>query len=312
MKTYLVTGGAGFIGSHIATHLIQQGHQVVILDNLSTGREENIPEGAQFIKMDLADLKQYRLLKDISAEAVFHLAGQSSGEISFADPWYDFQSHVVSTFHLLTYCREKNIKRFLYASSMSVYGDPETLPVKEEDPLQPKSFYGTGKSSAENYIRFFQGLGVETTILRFFNVYGPGQNLDNMRQGMASIYLAFMLKGQPIQVKGSKDRFRDFLYIDDLVSGWMKAYQAEAAFGKTYNLCSGVKTTVEDLIELLKTAYGDPDYPTEYLKGTPGDQFGLYGDNSVIINELGWSPQTSLERGLSAMVEHAKKGVSVG
>lgn len=312
MKTYIVTGGAGFIGSHIARYLVDQGHQVTVVDNLSTGRTANIPAGAEFIEMDLADKSAYGQLEKIPAEAVFHLAAQSSGEASFADPEYDFQSHVVSTFHLLNLCRAKGIKRFLYASSMSVYGDPEELPAREDDTVQPKSFYGAGKAAAENYVRLFERLGLETTIFRFFNVYGPGQNLDNMRQGMASIYLAFMLRGEPVYVKGAKERFRDFLYIDDLVAAWMQACDSEVAYGKTYNLCSGAKTTVEELIKELCDAYGQPDYPVEYAAGTPGDQFGLYGDNARIRDELGWTPKTLLKDGLSRMVAHAKKEVSVG
>ncbi len=310
-KTYLVTGGAGFIGSHIAAYLIKEGRRVIVLDNLSTGKVGNVPKGAEFIAMDLADKKQYERLRNIKADAVFHLAGQSSGEASFADPWYDFQSHVVSTFLLLDHCKKHAIGRFIYASSMSVYGDPESLPVCETAPVQPKSFYGAGKASAENYIRLYQSLGLRTTILRFFNVYGPGQNLDNMRQGMASIYLAFMLKGVPVTVKGSKERFRDFLYIDDLVSGWMQAYENTDAVGKTYNLCNGCKTTVAELIDDLRVVLGDADYPVEYVEGTQGDQFGLYGDNTLIRKDLGWMPRISLQEGQECMVRHAKKGVSV-
>src|SRR3989338_7901663 len=149
----IVTGGAGFIGSHIVLRLITEGYRVTVLDNLSTGKEKNIPAKADFIKIDLGQESSYVSLKNIACSAVFHLAGQSSGEASFKDPFYDFHSHVVSTFCLLEWCKRKGIPRFLYASSMGVYGEPNYLPVDENHPLQPKSFYAAAKISAEAYVR---------------------------------------------------------------------------------------------------------------------------------------------------------------
>ena len=144
----IVTGGAGFIGSHLAARLLAAGHQVTILDDLSTGRLENIPPAADFIEMDLGREEEYGLLDNLEAAAVFHLAGQSSGEASFYDPLGDLRSHVLSTFWLLEWCQKKQIKRFLYASSMSIYGYPQYLPVDEAHPLAPKTFYAAGKIAA--------------------------------------------------------------------------------------------------------------------------------------------------------------------
>jgi len=310
MKTYLVTGGAGFIGSAIADRLKAEGHNVYIIDDLSTGKLNNVPQGCEFIQMELGK-DNISKIKSVDCDAVFHLAGQSSGEASFLDPDKDFRSHVTSTFQLLQWCRDKGVRRFMYASSMSVYGDPVELPVKETARVNPKSFYGAGKASAENYIRLFDKLGVDSTIMRFFNIYGPGQNLENMRQGMASIYLAYMIKGAPVQVKGSKDRFRDFLYIDDLVDAWMAAYENPKTIGKTYNLCSGKKTTVESLLAGLMQAFAKPGYPVEYLDGTPGDQFGIYGDNALIQHDLKWQPRVSLKEGLTQMVEQVRNAANV-
>ncbi len=311
MKHFLVTGAAGFIGSVLSARLVRDGHQVTIIDDLSTGKTGNIPDRCEFIQMELGadDLK---VLHGRTFDAVFHLAGQSSGEASFLDPEKDFRSHVTSTFDLLKWCKENSVDRFIYASSMSVYGDPVTLPVSEKADIQPKTYYAAGKAAAENYIRLFQTLGLNTTILRFFNVYGPGQNLDNMRQGMASIYLAYMLKGDTVQIKGSKDRFRDFLYIDDLVDAWLKVYENPVTWGQTYNLCAGEKTTVETLINQLRDAFGEAAYPIEYLEGTPGDQFGLYGDNAKICKDIGWTPQVNLQQGLRKMVERTRQGANIG
>ncbi|MBL7129806.1 MAG: NAD-dependent epimerase/dehydratase family protein [Candidatus Omnitrophica bacterium] len=299
----VVTGGAGFIGSHITSRLISEGYRVTILDNLSSGKEENIPRGADFIKIDLGEETAYTGLKNLSFDAIFHLAGQSSGEASFIDPHYDFRSHVISTFLLLDCCRKKMVSRFIYASSMSVYGDPDYLPVNEKHPLQPKTFYGAAKISAEAYVKLYQTLGINTTILRLFSVYGPGQNLENRMQGMASIYLSYMLEQVPVIVKGSRKRCRDFVYIDDVVDAWFASFDNSVTYGKVYNVGSGEKTRVADLLETLKISLGYKDYPIEYKEGTPGDQFGVVADITRIRQELKWNSKVNLQAGLNKMVE---------
>lgn len=308
----IVTGGAGFIGSHLAARLLQEGHEVTILDDLSTGRLENIPPRAHFIKMDLGQQAEYDRLDHLGVAAVFHLAGQSSGEASFYDPLGDLRSHVLSTFWLLEWCKKKRVKRFAYASSMSVYGDPKYLPVDEVHPQTPKTFYAAGKIAAEAYISLYQTLGLNTTIFRLFSVYGPGQNLMNRMQGMVSIFLSFMLEGQPIVVKGSKERFRDFIYIDDVVEAWLAAWDNPQSYGKIYNVASGKKNRVAALIEALKQSMGCPDYPVEYQDGTPGDQFGMVGENARIAQDLDWVPKIDLSEGLKHMIAFEKRRQNVG
>lgn len=308
----IVTGGAGFIGSQMARRLLSDNYKVTILDDLSTGKSSNIPQKADFINIDLGIDFQYSKLKKLSCDAVFHLAGQSSGETSFLDPARDCRSHVLSTVNLLEWAKKaKGLKHFLYASSMAIYGDPLKLPVSEDCPLNPKTFYAAAKLSAENYLRIYQSMGIPTTIFRLFSVYGPGQNLDNRMQGMISIYLSYILDGMPIQVKGAKERFRDFVYMDDVVDAWMLAYQSPKAYGKTYNLCGGVKTTVDDVINLLRQAIHDDEYPVKCLKGTVGDQFGVFGDNRKIKEDLGWSPKVNIQEGIELMVEKVMKGLKV-
>jgi len=311
VKKALVTGGAGFIGSALARALIADGWRVLIADNLTTGRESSIPKGTDFIKMDIGEGSSYKALENVDCDCVFHLAGQSSGEISFSDPLYDLKSHVMSTFWLLQWCKKKGVSRFIYASSMGVYGDPLYLPVNEQHPLQPKTFYAASKASAEAYIKLYQAMDIDTTIFRLFSVYGPGQNMDNKLQGIVSIYLSYMLEDIPITVKGSKDRFRDIIYIDDVIEAWMLSIQDPVTFGKTYNVATGVKTKVDGLIEALRKSFGKPDYPVEYKEGTPGDQFGVVGDNSLIKKELKWTPRTKLKIGLEKMIDSQKKGCRV-
>lgn len=297
----IVTGGAGFIGSHLAARLRRDGHGVTVVDDLSTGRVENIPAGADFIEMDLGRQEEYDKLEQLEGAAVFHLAGQSSGEASFSDPLRDLRSHVLSTFWLLEWCKKKQIKRFLYASSMSVYGEPQYLPVDEGHPQGPRTFYAAGKIAAEAYIKLYQTLGMDTTIFRLFSVYGPGQNMENKMQGMVSIYLSFLLEGQPIIVKGSRERFRDFVYVDDVVKAWMAAWDAPQSYGKVYNVASGQKTRVADLIETLKQALGCPDHPVDYQEGTPGDQFGIVGEYASIARDIHWQPRVQLSEGLKRL-----------
>lgn len=311
VKHIIVTGGAGFIGSHVARRLISDGYKVTVLDNLSTGKEGNIPEGADFIKMDLGLEEPYTYLDNLSCDAVFHLAGQSSGEVSFKDPYYDLRSHVLSTFLLLRWCKENSINRFVYASSMAIYGDPKSLPVDERHPLQPKTFYSAAKIAAEAYIKLYQTMGIQTTIFRFFSIYGCGQNLENRAQGMASIFLSYMLDNTKITVKGTKGRFRDFVYIDDLVDALITSYNNPVSYGRVYNVASGKKTTVEDLIEGLKVSFGNRDYPVEYKEGTPGDQFGVVGDNKRILQDLKWKPKVTLQEGLNRMVNFEKERLNI-
>lgn len=310
-KHIIVTGGAGFIGSHISRRLLAEGYKVTILDNLSTGKLENIPKQAEFIKIDLGQQDEYKSLERVDCDAIFHLAGQSSGEGSFQDPLYDLRSHVLSTFLLLDWCKQNVITRFVYASSMSVYGDPDYLPVDEKHPLQPKTFYAAGKISAEAYIKVYQNLGINTTIFRLFSVYGPGQDLGNKIQGMASIYLSYLLEGKPILVKGSAERFRDFIYIDDVVGAWFNSLDNPDTYGRVYNLATGKKTKVEELIEVIKEVAGNPDYPIEYTDGTPGDQFGLVADISRIAQDLGWQPKVDLSTGIKKMFEFEKRRMKV-
>lgn len=302
----IVTGGAGFIGSHLAAASLEMGHHVTVLDNLHTGKEDNIPEGADFINIDLGHESSYSRIDGIKCDAVFHLAGQSSGEASFDDPEYDFKSHVASTFYMLKWCKDQGVSRFLYSSSMSVYGDPDNVPVGEGHSFKPKTFYAAGKAAAESYINLYGRLGLDTTVFRLFSVYGPGQNLDNKMQGMLSIYLSYMLEGSPVIVKGSPERYRDFINVSDVVAAWLSSYENPVTYGKLYNLGTGVKTTVSELLNELKAAINAPGYPIEFAQNTAGDQFGTVADISLIKKDLNWRPAIDLNAGIVHMVSWAQ------
>lgn len=308
-KKVLVTGGAGFIGSHIAKRLQETGYEVIVIDNLITGNTKNIPNGVDFIEGDISKQKIISSLPNKDVYAVLHLAAQSSGEISYEKPDFDLKVNTLGTLLLLKWCREHGIPRFIYASSMAVYGNALHNPVSETVTCNPLSFYGISKLSSEQYIQHFAREGLATTCFRMFSVYGPGQNMTNMKQGMVSIFLAYLLKGEEIWIKGSKDRFRDFIYIDDVVDVWCSSLENEKTYGKIYNIATGKKTFVRELVKKEVEFFGfDPEtYPVKYEGSTPADQFGLYADVSVLKQDLNWEPSVSLDHGLKNMISWVKK-----
>lgn len=305
MKCYLVTGIAGFIGSAIAKRLINDGNRVVGIDNFMTGFAHNVPAEAEFFEFDISDYASFQKLSSFKFDAVLHLAAQSSGEISYDNPAYDVLSNTMGTLNALRFAELNGCKRFLYASSMSIYGDVNDEPISVDMCPKPKSYYGITKLSGEHYLRAFASK-IDTTSFRMFNVYGPGQNMQNLKQGMVSIYLAYLMNNEPITVKGDKNRFRDFIYIDDVVDAWVSAIDCQKAYGKIYNLSCGKKTTVEELLNALKVAWGKEDHIVEFIGGTPGDQFGIWGDISAIQKDLKWTPKVSLYDGIAKFIEWVK------
>jgi len=304
----LVTGAAGFIGSAVARRYVSEGRRVVTIDNLSTGYESNIPEGVAFIRGHVGEKEIIEQLNEYPIDAIIHIAGQSSGEVSFEDPEYDLSSNTLSTLLLLQHAHRNNIKRFVYASSMSVYGNQQFLPVTEDTIPDPVSLYAVGKLASERYMQIYSSMGISCSALRLFNVYGPGQNLANLKQGMLSIYLAQALNDGKIVVKGALDRFRDFVYIDDVVEAFHCAERkADEEHGmRVYNICNGRQTLVKELLDAI-TSRMEKEIPVEVVAGTPGDQHGIYGSAWRASVEMGWDPKASLEDGVQAMIDWAAK-----
>lgn len=307
-KKILITGGAGFIGSHLAKRCIDLGHAVTVVDNLSTGNKSNLPKGAEFVRLDIEEKDFARNFPSNKFDVVMHLAAQSSGEVSASEPDLDRRVNFESTREILAWAQTR-VSQFLYASSMAVYGDSQIEKVREDDPCHPLSNYGRNKLESEKLVEAAHSPSLSTTNFRMFSVYGPGQNMNNLKQGMVSIYLAYALKGGPILVKGASDRFRDFVFIDDVVEAWISALnQKNKAGGKTFNIGTGVQTRVSELLRnIILTLGHDPDaFPIDYQAPTPADQKGITADISKIKRELGWSPKTLLEDGLIRMVSWAK------
>ncbi len=299
----LVTGAAGFIGSKIASKLIESGNEVWTIDNLTTGFEDNLHKDIKFINGNTHEANTINLLKNKKFHAIFHYAGQSSGEISFEDPLYDLETNTISTLRLLDYANSNKVKHFIYSSSMSVYGESSSSPIEESALLKPTSFYGVGKLASENYINLFR-TKVSKTSLRLFNVYGPGQNLANMKQGMVSIYLSQALKSDKIVVKGDLNRYRDFIHVDDVVDINLKLISKYEKKPLTLNVGSGIKTTVEGLLNKILKYF--PNKKIETTQGTNGDVFGIYANIYKAKRLLNWSPKISLDKGLQEMIEYEK------
>ncbi|MDR0827820.1 MAG: NAD-dependent epimerase/dehydratase family protein [Desulfovibrio sp.] len=300
MGHYLVTGLAGFIGSALGRALLERGHFLTGIDNLSTGFMENVPAGAEFFRGDCGREESYAgLLPKHPYDAIFHIAGQSSGEVSFDDPLYDLRTNTASTLHLLRFAQICGCKRIVYASSMSVYGEQPDAPTSEDAPCRPLSFYGVGKLASEHYLRIYEQYGIASTALRLFNVYGPGQNMGNMRQGMVSIYMSMLAEGT-IRVKGRPDRYRDFVYIDDVVRAFLNCLEHKESEGRVLNIGGSGKVLVRELLDMLLTVSADPAR-VEYGGGTPGDMFGIYADGELAGRCLGYKPQFGLKSGLTAM-----------
>lgn len=302
MEKILITGVAGFIGSAVAKKFLNEGYEVVGVDDLSTGRAAKIPKGVEFINQDLAlDCSIRRLPSNCSK--ILHLAGQSSGEISFDNPQVDLQKNIISTLNLIQYGIRNNIERIVYASSMSIYGSVPDKPISENFQAKPLSCYGVGKYASENYLKVYQS-ELPFIALRMFNVYGPGQDLTNLRQGMVSIYLAQALAGDKIVVKGNLDRFRDFIYIDDVVEVWYRAAIYSDIKVPVLNVGTGIRTTVKNLLEKICLAIPNSSYVTQ--GGTPGDQSGIYADISLMSSFLGLEEFKSLDYGLMKFIEWAR------
>jgi UDP-glucose 4-epimerase len=298
-RDVLVTGGAGFIGSKLAASLLADGYGVVIADDLSTGKRKNVPAGAEFVQLDLSRADEVASLPRREYAGVLHLAGQSSGERSFRDPARDFDANARSTLLLAGWALEHGVPALLHASSMGVYGDAGPAPVAEDAPALPVSYYGASKLAAERILAVAATQGLRTCALRMFNVYGSGQDLANLEQGMVSIYLAFVLRGEPVVVKGALDRVRDLVHVDDVVAAWKLAL--EQPVSGALNVGTGVGTRVDELLERLFAACGVPGHRVLAAEPTPGDIHSSVADIERIRDALGWEPRMTLADGLQEL-----------
>jgi len=292
----LVTGGAGFIGSHVVDSLIEDGHTVVVLDDLSTGRREHLNAQARFYELDVRSPDLRDVFAEERPDLINHHAAQVDVRRSVADPVFDADVNVVGSLNLLECAREYGAKKFIYASTGgAVYGEPAYLPCDENHPLNPTCPYGISKQVVERYLDLYrQSHGLEYTILRYANVYGPRQDPFG-EAGVVAIFARQMLDGQEVSINGTGEQERDFVYVADIVRANMMTI-AEGG-GQIYNLGTGVGTSINGLFTLMEDIAGYDRTPSH---GPPklGETFRIYLDAEKAHRELGWRPLVSLEDGL--------------
>lgn len=307
---YLVTGGAGFIGSHIAQTLLERGESVRILDNFSTGRRENVEVlKRQFEQNQLevleGDVREASHVKAAvsGVEIIFHEAAFVSVPQSMDEPQECFDVNLTGTSLLFDAARKAGVRRAVVASSAAVYGESDALPLVEETPLQPKSPYAVSKRVNEMYAELFtNSFNFDVVALRYFNVYGPRQRPDSMYAAAVPIFARLLLDGKPVTVYGDGGQTRDLINIRDVVRANIVASEHPNAAGKVFNVCTGVETRLLDLLEVLYDLF--PNAPqTEFAAPRAGDIYRSVGSPQKALDVMGFSAQVSLEDGLKETVE---------
>ncbi len=298
----LVTGGAGFIGSHLVDLLVTRGYEVVTVDSLATGRRENVNPDARLMDIDIRDHRLSRIFQQERPRFVCHHAAQASIPTSVQEPTEDADVNVGGSLHLLERCREYGVEKFIYISSGgAIYGEPQALPCQEHHPLRPLSPYGVSKLAVEFYLPVYKELcGLNYTILRYGNVYGPRQDPYG-EAGVVAIFAGQMLQRERATINGTGEQERDFLYVEDAARANLLCL--EAGDGEAYNIGSGVGTTVNEIFRRLKGLTGYQLQPF-FAPPKEGEVFRIYLDVTKARKELGWEPTVSLEDGLARTVEH--------
>jgi nucleoside-diphosphate-sugar epimerase len=302
MANVLVTGGAGFIGSHLVAALLKQGDFVRVLDNFSTGKRENL-EGMK-VEMIEGDIRNRSLVAQAmkGIEIVFHEAAFVSVPLSMNDPISCFDINQRGTEIVLETAREVGVKRVVLASSAAVYGDSTEIPLKEETKLFPMSPYAVSKRVTEIYAELYtRSFGLEVVALRYFNVFGPRQRPDSMYAAAVPIFTRNLVDKKQIVIYGDGEQTRDLVFVDDIVKANLLAAQHTDAPGQVFNVSSGVEITVNQLITALIKNFPDA-MPAKYESARAGDIFRSLGDPSKSQKMLGFNAGTSLDEGLRAVV----------
>ncbi len=305
MQTHLVTGGAGFIGSHLVRALLEKGASVRVLDNFSTGKSENLQglDGRiQVLEADLRDIAAVARAVE-GVDTIFHQAAFISVPESMETPQLCFDINLNGTAILLDAARKVGVRRVVLASSSAVYGESTKLPLSEATPLEPRSPYALSKEVNELYARLFTSIyGLEVVALRYFNVYGPRQNRESMYAAAVPIFIHRLMIGKPIQVFGDGGQTRDLIYIRDVVQANLFAAEHAKAAGQVFNICTGIETRLLDLLEVLFGLF--PGYqPPEFTIPRPGDIYRSVGDCRKAADELGFQAQITLADGIRETVE---------
>lgn len=305
MALYLVTGGAGFIGSNISEELVKKGEKVRILDDFSTGKRENIvgfKDSVELIEGDLRDLEIVKRAME-GVDFVLHQGALPSVERSIEDPLTTTKVNILGTLNVLLAAREAGVKRVIYASSSSVYGDTPTLPKKEGMKTNPQSPYAVTKLIGEEYCRIYYSIyGLETVCLRYFNVFGPRQNPGSQYAAVIPKFITLMLKGKSPPIYGDGEQSRDFTFIDNVVEANLRACKTKGAPGEMFNIACGKRVTINELVERLNKILQARIEPT-YQSPRKGDVRHSLADISQAGKTLHYSPEIGFDEGLEKTVQ---------
>jgi nucleoside-diphosphate-sugar epimerase len=301
---YLVTGGGGFIGSHLVRALVQRGERVRVLDNKSSGSPHRIADvlkQVEWIDGDICDLDTVRQAC-LGVEVVLHQAAVASVPRSIAEPMMTHASNVTGTLHVLMAARDAGVRRVVFASSSAVYGNLATTPKAEMLPTQPLSPYGVQKLAAESYCRIWHSIyGLETVALRYFNVFGPSQDPQSEYAAVIPRFISRALAGEPLVIYGDGEQSRDFIYIDNVVDANLLAAVTPQAAGAVMNVGTGAKITLNQLVAELGRIIERP-IQTSYEEARPGDVRESLADIRLLRATLGFEPTTSFSEGLQQTV----------
>jgi nucleoside-diphosphate-sugar epimerase len=302
----LITGGGGFIGSHVVDRCLAEGHEVRVLDNFATGRRENLVHVADDVELVEGDVQSYeRVHRAIKGcDVVLHQAALPSVPRSIEDPLASNASNVTGTLNVLSAGRDNEVRRIVYASSSSIYGQNPTLPKTEDLAPAPLSPYAVAKHAGEAYCRsFYHVYGLETVSLRYFNVFGPRQDPLSQYAAVIPNFISAVLSGHRPTIYGDGEQSRDFTYIDNVVEGNLLALTADGIAGQTYNLAAGERVSLNRLIEELEQVVGKPIEP-EYAPARAGEVKHSQADIQRAKAHLGYRPLVTFRDGLSRTVQH--------
>ncbi len=304
----LVTGGAGFIGSHMVERLLRDGRDVRVLDNFATGHRANLEVGGD-VDLIEGDIQSYERVHNAvrGCEVVFHLAALPSVPRSIQDPLTSTASNVTGTLNVLLAARDEGVRRVVFSSSSSVYGPQREYPQREDAPARPISPYGVSKLAAEGYCRAFtQVYGLETVAVRYFNVFGPRQDPLSQYAAVIPKFITAALRGEPSVIFGDGEQSRDFTYIDNTVEGTLLASTAEGVAGETFNVACGEGTTLNQLVDHIRELSGKP-VEAVHEERQPGDLQRSLADISKAREALGYEPVVDLRAGLEATFVHLQE-----
>jgi UDP-glucose 4-epimerase len=311
MKT-LVTGGAGFIGSHISTRLVQGGHAVRVLDNLTSGKRDNLEHLAGKVELVVGDVRDAGKLEELAAgcDVIFHQAAIVSVPYSVEHPQETHDVNIQGTLNVLAAAKKRGVKRVVFACSAAVYGEEPEQPKVETMRAAPVAPYGVEKITGEQYLYCWSKLyGVETVSLRYFNVFGPRQDPSSPYSGVISIFVDRILRGAPITIFGDGEQYRDFVYVDNVVDANIAAATKDDVSGRAYNVGCGKKTSLNELAAILGRIVGK-DVKPSHAEPRAGDIRESLADISRARKELGYDPKVGVEEGLRRLVESVTKAPS--